>query len=273
MKLKYLGTAAAEGQPGIFCRCALCLEASRRGGKDIRTRSQALVDNSLLIDFPPDSYWHMVHHGVDLPNIRHVLVTHTHQDHFYPDEFYYRRRGFCRTEGLLTLYGNDALKKRMDSYLEESGSSYAHSKLACVELQPFARHDIDGFGVTPLLAAHDRSERCYIYLIESGGKRLLYGNDTGVFPEATWAHIRGKPFDLISLDCTHGKEAEGSNHMGVPDLFEIRKRLEESGCVKENTRFVATHFSHNGGLLHEQLEEALAPAGFSVAYDGMEIEV
>jgi len=36
---------------------------------------------------------------------------------------------------------------------------------------------------------------------------------------------------------------------------------------------VATHFSHNGGLLHEQLEEALVPAGFSVAYDGMEIEV
>ena len=48
MKLKYLGTAAAEGQPGIFCRCALCLEASRRGGKDIRTRSQALVVGDIV---------------------------------------------------------------------------------------------------------------------------------------------------------------------------------------------------------------------------------
>lgn len=272
MKLQYLGTAAAEGQPAIFCGCALCLEAARRGGKDIRTRSQALVDDSLLIDFPPDSYWHMVRHGVDLPRIRHLLITHTHQDHFYPEEFFYRRPGFCQTEGLLTLYGNDALKARMDGYLLRTGSSYEESKLACVELAPFVSHQVGQHRVTPLLAAHDRAERCYIYQVEGGGKRLLYGNDTGIFPEATWAHLQGTVFDIISLDCTHGRAAEGSNHMGVPDLIRIRRRLEDAGCVKDSTLFVATHFSHNGGLLHEQLVEALAPAGYLVAYDGMVAE-
>ena len=51
MRLTYLGTAAAEGFPAIFCNCEYCNEARRLGGKNIRTRSQALVNDDLLIDF------------------------------------------------------------------------------------------------------------------------------------------------------------------------------------------------------------------------------
>ncbi len=42
MKIKYLGTAAYEGLPAIFCECDTCNEARKRKGKNIRTRSQAL---------------------------------------------------------------------------------------------------------------------------------------------------------------------------------------------------------------------------------------
>ena len=45
MQLIYLGTAAAEGIPGAFCSCAICQEARRLGGRNIRTRSQALIDD------------------------------------------------------------------------------------------------------------------------------------------------------------------------------------------------------------------------------------
>ena len=33
MKLKYFGTAAAEGWPGLFCSCPTCEEARRLGEK------------------------------------------------------------------------------------------------------------------------------------------------------------------------------------------------------------------------------------------------
>jgi len=84
MKIQYLGTAAAEGWPGIFCNCPVCREAVRRGGKNIRSRSQALVDDSLLIDFPPDSYYHMIQYHVPMAAVQNILLTHAHQDHFYP---------------------------------------------------------------------------------------------------------------------------------------------------------------------------------------------
>ena len=32
MQFQYLGTAAAEGWPAVFCRCKYCLEAQRLGG-------------------------------------------------------------------------------------------------------------------------------------------------------------------------------------------------------------------------------------------------
>ncbi len=49
MKIKYLGTAAAEGIPAIFCECKICKKARELGGKNIRTRSQALINDDLFI--------------------------------------------------------------------------------------------------------------------------------------------------------------------------------------------------------------------------------
>ena len=33
MKLQYLGTAAAEGWPALFCNCSACIKAKELGGK------------------------------------------------------------------------------------------------------------------------------------------------------------------------------------------------------------------------------------------------
>ncbi len=41
MELMYLGSAAAEGWPALFCECDACKEAARRGGRDIRMRAPA----------------------------------------------------------------------------------------------------------------------------------------------------------------------------------------------------------------------------------------
>jgi hypothetical protein len=38
MKIKLLGTGAAEGIPAFCCKCPVCLEAEEIGGKEIRRR-------------------------------------------------------------------------------------------------------------------------------------------------------------------------------------------------------------------------------------------
>ena len=55
MRIKYLGTTAYEGVPSLFCECKNCKLARIKGGRNIRTRCQSLINNDLLIDFGPDT--------------------------------------------------------------------------------------------------------------------------------------------------------------------------------------------------------------------------
>ena len=70
MKFRYLGTAASEGWPALFCNCEYCLKAKKLGGKNLRTRSQAIVNDDMLIDFPGDTFAHMLATGMDFSKVR-----------------------------------------------------------------------------------------------------------------------------------------------------------------------------------------------------------
>jgi phosphoribosyl 1,2-cyclic phosphate phosphodiesterase len=273
LKIKYLGTAAAEGYPGIFCNCDYCQAAKNLGGKNIRTRSQCIVDDHLLIDFPADSYTHMLQHHIDLPNIHSILITHTHQDHLYLEDLGLRCDGFSHIiNGTLTLYGNNSLKTKFHQlYNQNPTDTHLLGKLDCIELAEFIPVPIENYIITPLLANHDKSEKCYIYLLEKDNRTLLYGNDTGWFSEATWHYLSGKKIDCLSLDCTHMKYKEGSNHMGFPDILQLIKQLETLHCIKPDTKMILTHFSHNGHLLHTEMEALANPHGIQIAYDGLEV--
>lgn len=284
MKIQFLGTAAAEAWPGLFCRCPACAEARKRGGRNIRSRSQAIIDDKLLIDYPCDTFMHMVQHNIDLPNLKSCIVTHTHEDHFYPAEMVMRGPWFANDidDVPFIVYGNDDLMKIMDERRARDGKEgqipgYIESQ----ELTEFVRTEIEGYGVTPMLAEHHHPEKCFIFLIEKDGEVLLYGNDTAMFPQATWDFLaRTKPhLDIVSLDCTFLVNPDGATHMGIEGCLKTRDRLVELGCADDSTVFVINHFSHNGGIskdgklyLHEELEELMAQHNFLVAYDGRTVQ-
>lgn len=90
MKIKYLGTAAAEGVPAIFCRCEVCRKSKAAGGRNIRTRSQSIIDDRLLLDFCPDTFIHTLRDNIDLISIKSCLITHAHEDHLYPQDIQMR---------------------------------------------------------------------------------------------------------------------------------------------------------------------------------------
>ena len=78
--------------------------------------------------------------------------------------------------------------------------------------------------------------------------------------------------DLVSLDGTCGARQVGPNsgHMGLPDDREVRAKLMEMGICDESTRFILNHFSHNDGLLYDEMIRQ-AGSDFIVSYDGMEV--
>lgn len=269
MELRILGSGAAEGWPALFCRCEACKRARALGGKDIRTRSGALIDKRVLIDFSADTYHHVLRDGLDLAAADSLLITHDHEDHFYPDDLGMRAPPFAHVMDappVLTVYGAD----RVGAKVASVKAAFRMDAIAFRRVGAFESFSLpSGHDVLALRGLHDRSMECLLYLVRKEGKAILYGHDTGLFPQETMLALRGIHLDIVMMDCTNGNQKEGTNHMGIPDNLILRDRLREIGCVDETTQLVMTHFSHNGGLSHDELCALALPEGFLVAYDGI----
>ncbi len=273
MKFKYLGTAAAEGWPAMFCSCDACKRAKASAGRNIRTRSQAIIDDRLLIDFPADTYLHVLYHGLDLTRVNHCLITHDHTDHYHPEDFDMRQVGFAYLpeETSLTVYGpkpaGEKLRDRLDMEAREK-----EDRLHFQELSPYQTVEIAGYQVTPLKADHAPHCEPVIYLIADLTHAILYANDTGWFPDESWAWLAvHKPhLDFVSLDCTCILQPCRYNHMDLKTCMEVKARLLAMGCADEKTRFILHHFSHNGRVIYDDLVPLASESGFDVSFDGME---
>ena len=122
-------------------------------------------------------------------------------------------------------------------------------------------------------ADHDKREECLVYICKKGDKTVFYGHDTGVnLTDEAWALIARHHFSLVSLDATMGQKTIGGYHMGLPDIVPFLKKMEDMGCIDDKTVRVINHFSHNGEMTQDQLEEWGAERNILAAYDGMEVE-
>ncbi len=277
MKIQFLGTAAAEGVPALFCNCRVCRLSRKKGGRNIRTRSQALIDGKILIDFPPDTYMHFLYHKVDLPSVHTCIVTHNHADHLYTADAEARLPGYAHdiTEEPLTFYCDYASYSEMLSAISEYKKKDS-GRIAAKRISPFNAFDVEGYKITPLRAAHDSASDPVIYVIQKDGKSFLYGNDTGIFPKETWQWLSQNPikFDAVSLDCTMAPTADYWAHMGLNNCIEIRNRMIDMGITNnKDTNFILHHFSHNSGYTYDEFVPVAENEGFTVAYDGMITEI
>ncbi len=278
MKLQYLGTAAAEGVPSLFCTCDTCRRTLEAGGKNIRTRSQAIVNDELLIDYPPDTYMHLLTRGLDLRGISHCLITHSHGDHLFPMDLAMRRPGYAVVPNgsVLHLYGSDKVMEKLLP-LRENPRIADSGVLAFHEVKAYEPFKVLSYTVTPVPAHHDEGSGPFLYLIDDGQKTLLYAHDTAYLDEPVWKWLTDHPkhIDYISLDCTHqlipGKLHGG--HLGLDTCRVFMDRMKETGCADPSTRVCLNHFSHNGGATYDELVPLAAECGCLVSYDGMTVEI
>ncbi|MDO5416655.1 MAG: MBL fold metallo-hydrolase [Lachnospiraceae bacterium] len=276
MKIHFYGTGASEGVPALFCECEHCKKIRNTGGKNYRTRTSAQIDDEILIDFSMDSYAQVLFRGMDLSKINHLLITHSHEDHFNPTElmrikppmaFYNRKR-------MLNIYGNSTViyKLRESEKLYDVRKADVKDYITDYEISPFQKFSMGEYQVTALPANHDKREACFIYVLEHGDKTMLYGHDTAMFCEETWDALAQFRFNCVVLDCTMVEERGVlTGHMGFPENVEIRERMVKEEMADEDTVFIATHFAHTFNPLPARIEPIFEKQGFLAAYDGMEV--
>ncbi|MBQ8973432.1 MAG: hypothetical protein IJ074_10195 [Clostridia bacterium] len=289
MKITFIGTSAGEGYPGVWCECPNCAKARKLGGRNIRGNSCALLDDDYLIDMNAHFASMAPRIGISPAKIRGLLVTHPHMDHFAP-EFLEKRAmapalrrlsweekcekiSPCFTElPMLHVYGNAHTRKALFAqngvmeqfqntmvtfHLIEDGVAQTQDDLTFIPVR--SRHtSIPGF--------------CHNYIIQRGGKTLLYASDTGGYDADMLDIVLSQKYDCIIMEGTFGLGATVDFHMSLKKNREMLRLFQEHGVWKHGQNFHLTHICPHWTPPHDEYAAMLKDEGIEVAYDGKIIE-
>lgn len=279
MELIFIGTGASELWPSAFCGCGRCRRAVAGRGRGHRVGSCLLVDGAYLFDLPPNSALAAICAGVSLAEVRHLFITHSHQDHFDPGVLAASGRS---PERPLHLYCNQRVAELLPFYQRFNRFfDPARLGLAVRVVAPFevvAPPD-DEFILRVLPAEHDHTggEAPLVYVFERDAKRLLYACDTGWFSDRAWQEIERFQYDAVVLECTFHERLEcRRGHLSLGPFLEVKRRFADRGLLTSSAVFIAQHLAHehcDDAFSEEDLAARLAAEGVVLARDGMRVEL
>jgi phosphoribosyl 1,2-cyclic phosphate phosphodiesterase len=206
--------------------------------------------------------------------LRYLLVTHAHTDHFYAHDFVLHGYKYAHPSlPDLEIYGNQEVKEVFEESVRREMRQEVAKSLKIHTVSAFTSFEAGEYHAVPLKATHT-SQDPFVFLLEKNGKRYLHLTDTGELPEESVQYVikSGKRLDCITFDCTFLWEQAGNRHMGLKENMALFSRLKEAGVADSNTLKVITHFSHNSHPTEEALARAQREFGVIPAYDGMTIE-
>lgn len=221
MKIKFLGTGAADWAPDRHDH-----------GDEYRGNACALINDSILIDPGPTVPAALERFAINPKNIKYVINTHRHKDHFNSD----------------TL-----------AFLEANGAEF-------VEFDDSIMLD----GITIKAAKGHHRVPTKHYLFDDGSSKFYYALDSAwLLYDEVQMIIDSAPIDLIVLDCTVGHQNGDYRifeHNNINMVIEMKKTLCEH--IKH---FYISHMSCGLHDDHDIICRDLNPHGIDVAYDGLEI--
>lgn len=288
MKLQMIGTGAGEGYPGLWCDCNNCRSAREKGGKNLRGNCTALLDGELLLDMNPHFFEMAPQLGIHPSNIRYLLVTHPHEDHFTPwllsqraadlsaanmhgDELLSRVAPCFTSLPLLTVYGSEHVEKALHAVpgLMEKAEQCRFAFRRITAGQDFYA---GAYRITPIDSIHGAVPGyTQNYMLRKDGKTLLYATDTGGYTAQALPLVLSHRYDLVVLEGTFGLGADVPGHMNLQKDRQFRNLLLQHGCIHSDTPVYLTHICPHWAPPHDEYIKIIQGYGMHLAYDGEEI--
>ncbi|MGM9622437.1 MAG: MBL fold metallo-hydrolase [Butyricicoccus porcorum] len=277
MRITYLGTGGGAGIPELFCCCEICQNARTVQGRELRSRSLALINDDLCIDLPCDARNSMLAHHVDPRKLKYFLVTHNHYDHFMPDNFINRPANVQQMELYISSGSGKAFADRCAKLEVRPSNGLRPINIPQIRfLSPFETAQIGRYTVTALPANHDKAVESLNYIISDGESSILWLHDTGVLLDETWLYLKEHKtvFDFISMDCTFPRGTNSkAEHMDMQQCKELADTLWNMGYIRDRSLVYLSHIGHNVNVTHQNLMIEASNSNLRVAYDGMQVSI
>ena len=290
-QMLFLGTGAAEGFPDPFCGCEACLAAEKSDDPKLkRRRSALLLNEETLIDFGPDVMFACAAYGASLRNLRHMFLTHSHEDHFSCWNLAYM--GMSQTWGdrRIALYMSREARGLIEQFIawgERCGHPDVENQLRNTEkyyefvtVEPFRTYHVDDMNVMAVYGRHDgfaAGEKSLNYYFETPRQgNVFYASDTGRVYDETYDALKGKRLDTLIIEGSFGKKPLGqeNGHLWQETLCEALDRLIAQSTITSATQIYVTHIAHHGRYTHYDYEaylQARYGERIHVAYDGLRV--
>ena len=279
MKLTFLGTGAADWDINAYDPAL-----------EFRRFSSALVNDDLLIDPGPHIFHFAVSAGKPelFDNVKNIIVTHTHNDHFWPDTV----KLLCCGRSV-KLWGDPACMKKLKATLGDELASKIDFTAIPVSREPYR---IGDYNIWSLRSNHQGDywdEDTRLYLIEgvdppdpslpegvlpaADVRMLYYGCDSAWIPTQSWNVIKEKPVNAMVMELTCGVTAPNDWRIFEHNTLEMLKLMLETfrkyHYFSPDVRFYTSHMARTLHSSHAQLVKELEPLGVTPAFDGMVIDV
>ena len=275
MKVTYLGTGGGAGIPELFCSCKICRNARTAQGREQRSRSMALINDDLCIDLPCDARNSMLTHQVDPCKLKYFLVTHSHYDHFLPDNFINRPEGVQAMQLYISRGSGEVFAERCAKLRGPAANGLRPINVPEISfLSAFETVKMGPYTVTALPANHDKAIESLNFIISDGEHTVLWLHDTGIPLPETWAYLQEHEMriDLVSMDCSLPNGANSKvEHMDMQQCRDLVDQLRNMGYMEQTSLAYLSHIGHNANVTHEELEIEAESNGLRVAYDGMQV--
>ena len=279
MKIKFLGTSAGWPLPRLGCKCEICQSTDP---KDKRSRTQILIDDSVLLDAGPETYRHLT--GMDsrfpLPRrgkrgndkecgndrgesvahkLKAVLISHAHPDHILglwdlPHIYGRAENNIDKINLYITQPVLTGVRRVFDTPFQP---------IKPIIVKPNQTFNVNHAQVQYFPVIHGKTPAFGIKYKD--GKFLAYIPDFNRILPSQQKVIRD--CHLLIIDGSSlGKIGQSPAHISIQDGIQIAKKLKA-----KQTYFV--HIGHKTGT-HKFLEEYLrqnAGPNFHIAYDNLEL--
>lgn len=245
-----------------------------------------------MIDFGPDVIAATHEYGLDLCSLRHILFTHTHDDHLSfpnlsllgmslhrfdaPIELYFSPQAFNWVCENVQTYNPDYIfSTQPDGHALlkfPNGNSYHLNSIPCgIWL------NIGNCRVKALRSSHSawgNGESAWNYLVQlPDSRKLFYACDTGRCLPETLLELENEAVDILVMECTFGSRRMEytCGHLDAHSFLEMLQLFQKNHIIRSNAQIYSTHLNHKHTftpLMLQSFFDQNSNIHITVAHDG-----
>ncbi len=214
MELKFIGTGSIDA---------------------FQSSASYLIDKEILIDIPNGSVKKIKQLGENILNIKVIMITHLHGDHFADIPFFMFEKYFKKDKNETKIYcprgTHDKVKQLFEVIFPEDYDKLIQEiNIKFIEFDELKNQELlNNIYVDSIKVEHGNCKPAYGYVIKQGEKSIGFSGDSKMC-EAIEHIVSKSNISVLDMSTEIGNDA----HMGINNIEEICKEHTEK-------KIIATH--------------------------------